>query len=261
MNEFFEYFYETENIRLKYACSSPAVSGEEYHDYYEMVIFLGGEVLFVSNDIQQKLKAGSIVLIPKGSFHQFTVSRKDYTRCILSFHGSGELESLVSSVLGKTKIIETPGNILKHHIDRLISVAKWDDDIPEKAISATSIAVTLLLEIQEIKDGIVGKNINISKPVHDAISIINNSYHEPITIEKLSKQLCVSPSFLSHRFKKELNISVYKYIIKKRLSIARQMIGAGVSVTDAATKSGFSDYSCFLRLYKNQYSETPSYKK
>lgn len=118
----------------------------------------------------------------------------------------------------------------------------------------------ILAELKKTESGIVDENINISKTVHDAVSIINSSYTEAITVEGLARQLCVSPSLLSHKFKNELNISVYKYVTKKRLSVARQLMESGVPITIAALKSGFSDYSCFLRAYKNQYSQIPSAK-
>ena len=189
MENFFEYFYENREFRLKYAHSAPTVSGEEYHDYCEIVIFLGGEVHFISTDIQQRLKAGSIVLIPQGSFHQFVVSGNNYTRCILSIHKSEELECLVADIFNTTKIIETPGAMAKALIDRLIEISKWEDATPQKAVCLRSVAVMLLMEIQKAKDGIVGRNINLSKPVFDAISIINNSYTEQITVEGLAKKL------------------------------------------------------------------------
>ena len=261
MEDSFEYYFENREIFLKYACSAPAVLGEEYHDFSELVIILGGDVHFISTDIQQKLDEGNIVLIPRGCFHQFVVSGNDYTRCILSFRRSAELDELVSNALTEVKIIEKPDAFMQQLSQRLVEAAKWDVSENEKAVYLRSVAVMMLSELKKTKVGIVDKNINISKTVHDAVSIINSAYLEPITVEGLAKQLCVSPSLLSHKFKKELNISVYKYITKKRLSVARQLMESGVPITVAAVKSGFPDYSCFLRAYKNQYSQTPSYEK
>lgn len=261
MEESFEYYFESQELHLKYACSAPTVSGEEYHDYHELVVILGGDVCFISTEIQQKLEEGNIVLIPKGCFHQFVVSGNDYKRCILSFRKADELDDLVTSALNEVKIIEKPSSDVKHLAEGLIEAVKWDVSENEKNLYIRSVAVMLLIELKKIDTGIVSKNINISKIVHDAISIINSSYADPITVEGLARRLCVSQSLLSHKFKKELNVSVYKYITKKRLSVARQLIGAGIPITVAALKSGFADYSCFLRAYKNQYSQAPSDEK
>ena len=260
MEDSFEYYFENRELFLKYARSAPAVLGEEYHDFSELVIILGGDVHFISTEIQQKLGKGNIVLIPKGCFHQFVVTGNDYTRCILSFRRSDELAELVSSSLTKVKIIEEPDDFLRSLTERLIEAAKWNVSEAEKAVYLRSVAVMILAELKKTESGIVDENINISKTVHDAVSIINSSYTEPITVEGLAGQLCVSPSLLSHKFKNELNISVYKYVTKKRLSVARQLMESGVPITIAALKSGFSDYSCFLRAYKNQYSQIPSAK-
>ena len=260
MEESFEYYFESKNIHLKYARSAPAVEGEEFHDYYELVVFLGGRVRFISTEIQQSLEVGNVVLIPKGCFHQFIVSGNDYTRCILGFYQTEELNNLISSALTEVKIIERASPALKYLIEGLTEAAKWDIAENEKALYLRSAVVLLLTELKKTSTGIVNKNINISKIVHDAISIIDSSYAETLTVDTLAKRLCVSPSMLSHKFKKEMNVSVYKYVTKKRLSVARQLILSGVPITSAAAKCGFSDYSCFLRVYKNQYLQKPSEK-
>ena len=92
MEEHFEYYFESRDLHLKYARSAPAVSGEEYHDYDELVLCLGGNVRFLSAQIQQTLSSGNLVVIPRGSFHQFAVSGEDYTRCIFGFSKTEELE-------------------------------------------------------------------------------------------------------------------------------------------------------------------------
>jgi AraC-like DNA-binding protein len=258
MEESFEYYFESHGMHLKYARSFPAVSGREFHDYYELVVFLGGRVRFISAEIQQDLDVGNVVIIPQGCFHQFIVDGNDYTRCIFGFYKTDELEQLVSSALTEVKIIEKPSGITEHLIECLIEAAKWDIPTNEKALYLRSAAVMLLTELKKTSKGIVTKNLNISQTVHDAIRIIDGSYAEPLTVEDIAKKLCISSSLLSHKFKKDLNVSVYKYITKKRLSVARQLIHSGVPTTFASVKCGFSDYSCFLRAYKKEYSQNPS---
>ena len=83
--------------------------------------------------------------------------------------------------------------------------------------------------------------------------MIDEKYSENLTVKSIAKLLYVSPSTLAHKFSKELNISVYRYITKKRLSAAHELIQNGESLTHAAFSCGFTDYSCFYRLYKKYY--------
>ena len=97
--------------------------------------------------------------------------------------------------------------------------------------------------------------MQLSPLVSDALSVIDEKYTENLSVEKLSNLLFVSPSTLAHKFNRELNISVYRYITKKRLSLAHQHILQGESLSTSALKSGFNDYSCFYRLYKKYYKK------
>ena len=85
-------------------------------------------------------------------------------------------------------------------------------------------------------------------------SMFFENYTENLSVESIAKRLYISSSTLSHKFKKELRISVYQYITKKRLSAAHDLIRGGETLTNAALKSGFNDYSCFYRLYKKYYT-------
>ncbi len=258
MKDSFEYYFESDRLHLKYARSIPAVRGDEYHDYDEFVFFLGGDVRFISNDIQKQLQVGNIVLIPKGSFHQFVVMGEDYTRCILGFYKTKELDCLVSSVMSEIKIIEQPTKAVQHLMKGLIDAAKCDMPPEEKGLYLYASMIHLLAQFKTAQSGIISKNSSVSKIVHDAISIIDAFYKEPLTVEEIAKRLCVSPSLLSHKFKKEMSVSVYQYVIKKRLYAARERIRSGVPVTEAALQCGFPDYSCFLRIYKRHYRDLPS---
>ena len=95
----------------------------------------------------------------------------------------------------------------------------------------------------------------LSEIVGRALAVIDEKYAEKLSVDIIAELLYVSPSTLAHKFTRELNISIYKYITKKRLSVAHSLIKSGETMADAAFKSGFGDYSCFYRLYKKYYSD------
>ena len=82
---------------------------------------------------------------------------------------------------------------------------------------------------------------------------IDENYTKKISIESIAKHLYISPSTLAHKFRKELNITIYQYISKKRVLYVQKLVKKGESYSEAAIKSGFSDYSCFYRIYKKYY--------
>jgi AraC-like DNA-binding protein len=123
----------------------------------------------------------------------------------------------------------------------------------EKQMYLASALVRLLVLCKLDTGGTVRQNINISPEVRATVEAIDQDYAKPLTVAELARRLHVSPSTLSHKFSRELNISLYRYLSKKRLAAAHERILAGETMTEAAAKSGFSNYSCFFRMYRKYY--------
>lgn len=52
-------------------------------------------------------------------------------------------------------------------------------------------------------------------------------------------------------------ITSHAYLLQRRLSLVRKLIAGGMSLVDAAIKSGFSDQSHMTRLFVRSYGFTP----
>jgi len=254
LEQLFEYYIETENYHLKYAKGEPAVKNQEFHDYNEFVCFISGKSFLVSKNIRQDLTPGSIVMIPQEQYHQFFVSQpEEYVRCILGFRRTPENHKLVSEVMKNINVIAAPDKNITAEFERLIEIIKSELSREEKELYIQSALVHLLIYLKLHPYETSPKGSDISPVVSRALDMIDEKYSEDLSVEGLAKQLYISPSTLSHKFSKELNISVYQYITKKRLSAAHDLIRRGEPLTNAALKSGFNDYSCFYRLYRKYY--------
>ncbi len=254
MEELFEYYIETDDFHLKYAKGEPAIKEREFHNYNEFVFFISGNSFLISKDVQCDLVHGSIVIIPKEHFHQFSVTEPDtYVRCILGFYDRGEIASLVQKVMDKIKVIVSPNEKISSVFQRTIEMVKSDTCENDKKLFIKSALVELLIYIKQYSSSAISKSLKFSPIVSQALDIIDQCFAENLSVESIAKRLYVSPSTLSHKFSKEVNISIYQYIIKKRLSVANKLIQSGQPLTKASLESGFNDYSCFYRLYKKYY--------
>lgn len=256
MNNFFEYYLYQENIHLKYANGTPSVKDGEYHDYNEFVFFMRGNSFIISKKIQQQLSPGSIILIPKEHFHQFCISQPEtYERLILGFKETPELEFLIKEVVNGIKIIDPPDKKILLIFEDIKNIVTSELPESEKGLFVRASLVQLLIFLKQAPVKAISKNINLSPTVSRALAIIDEKYAENLSIEDIADSLFISPSTLSHKFSKEMNISIYQYITKKRLSVAHRLISSGEYMTSAALSSGFNDYSCFYRLYKKYYKK------
>jgi len=259
MAELFEYFLRSPTAHCKYAQGSPSVIGREFHDYDEAVLFLDGNAHFHSENIQMKLTPGSVIFIPREKFHRFAVTDTDrYRRVILGFRAEGELGALVRREMTEVRVFSEPSEAVLSVFRTLSRAAEAGISPTEQELLLTASVTELLLGQRLSVTAPGARAVGISPPIRALLSYIEEHIGEELSLDALAAMLCLSPSALSHRFKRELGISVYRYVSEKRLSAVRLLVERGRSLGDAAALCGFADYSSFYRMYRKCYGVPPS---
>lgn len=94
------------------------------------------------------------------------------------------------------------------------------------------------------------------------MSFITDNYMENISLETISKTMYMSPVYISKVFKEETGESPINYLIKVRLSKARELLEGGYhSVNAAARLVGYGDTYHFSKLYKKYFGIPPSHSR
>jgi AraC-like DNA-binding protein len=86
---------------------------------------------------------------------------------------------------------------------------------------------------------------------------INENFASIKHIKELLARHFVSSATLNRWFREYLSVSPREYVESKKLSNAVKLLSAGASVTDACMRSGFSDCSHFIILFKKKFGKTP----
>jgi AraC-like DNA-binding protein len=102
-------------------------------------------------------------------------------------------------------------------------------------------------------------NIEIEKSslIDEIIQYINLHLDEEIKIDDLSGYFFISKFHLLREFKKHSGTTIHKYIIQKKLILAKELILKGIPIIQVYEQCGFGDYSNFFRAFKNEYGVTP----
>jgi transcriptional regulator GlxA family with amidase domain len=80
-----------------------------------------------------------------------------------------------------------------------------------------------------------------------------------LSLETLALHFGSSPSFFSRIFKKTIGITPIEYIIKSRLTLARELITTtAMSIEQVASACGFDNISYFYRLFKRHFNISPA---
>ena len=255
----FAHYMTAGNCHFKYAQGRPAVTGREFHSYDEIVLFLGGSAQLISKNIQLHLSPGSMILIPREQFHQFVVTdHESYTRCILGFADIPQQQPLVRQVMTDVMVFPNPPEQAISVFATLMLAVQKEMPFSEQALLLQSASAQLLFGQKLSCGNAIRKYLTVSSMTQEALDYIDCNLSSELRLDTIAQTLGVSVSTLSHRFRKDLSISVYRYISEKRLSAVRQYMKEGIPLSEAAARSGFKDYSGFFRLYKSYYGERPS---
>ena len=89
-------------------------------------------------------------------------------------------------------------------------------------------------------------------------SYIKNNLSKKITLSDLSWKLHYSTVTLTEHFKKEYDITIMEYVMKKRMEKAsRLLINSELSIREISEECGFCDNEYFSRCFKNYYGTSP----
>lgn len=101
--------------------------------------------------------------------------------------------------------------------------------------------------------------VPITNPLMEkTVQYIHEHFREPeLSLHQIADALFVSQGHLCRIFKKYAGISVYNFIIQKRLTDSQLLLQSGMGVMDACIQCGFGDYSSYLRAFRSAYHMTP----
>lgn len=103
------------------------------------------------------------------------------------------------------------------------------------------------------------EHITLSAPVQSARNYINEHYFEKIYLDDIAKWVCLSSTYLSAIFKKELGTGITEYINLVRCSKAKELLKTTVlSIGSIAEKTGYADEKYFQHSFKKIVGITPA---
>ncbi len=98
------------------------------------------------------------------------------------------------------------------------------------------------------------------KTVRIAIDYINRHLTDELTLSCIAARADLSPNYFSHIFKKSVGISLWDYVISKRIESAMAMLSSDRerNMIDIATECGFNNTANFNKMFRRVTGMTPS---
>ncbi len=244
-----------------------------HHDFYEVYYLLKGEVEYWVDGRILRMRPGDLLLINPQELHRPMVDPESpvYERIVLWINKE-YLEGLSSGSFSLNRCFDTtlPNHThLIHPVagERSALTARMSELVREyysreagSDLCAYGIFLQFMVQLNRMAQQETRQPEEagqLSELVQKVLSYISHHLSEPLTLENVAEAFYVSKYYLSHAFSKEVGVSVYRYILLRRLLMARQLLSAGVAAGQACRECGFSDYTSFYRAFKSEYGISP----
>lgn len=244
-----------------------------HHDFYEVYLFLSGNVDYTIEGSLYHLEPGDLLLINPLELHQLKVnaSQTSYERFVLWLTPS-YLNSLSRPEVSLTVCFDhsRPGrrNLLRPGKSRVLQLIMaellqefYSSEYGHEA-AADAILLRFLVELNRL--ALASPPVAVESEdrstvlIRQVLAYINEHCHQELSLDQIASAFFISKYHLSHEFQRLVGASVYRYIIQKRLIIAKQLLSSGLPPTGVYQNCGFRDYANFYRAFKAEYGISPS---
>ena len=243
-----------------------------HHDFYEVYFFLSGNVQYNIESRSYLLTPGDVLLISPMELHQpmFGSEHREYERIVLwidkqfleGFILSGQnlTACFDTTVPGHTNLLR-PEGVARQYLTFLLEnlMVEVDSEDPYSDMAALSLLAQVLVALNRLAKQSAGEENKSGQDatVYSVLSYINEHYSENLTLDDLANKFFISKYHLSREFQRLVGTSVHRYIVQKRLVMAKQMLSEGKPSSEVYQHCGFGDYSNFFRAFKAEYQISP----
>ncbi len=243
-----------------------------HHDFFELFFLMSGDVTYIIESKICHVMPGDILLISPRELHQLLIrpEMSSYERYVLwvdpqmlerlgggadlcrcfdpSGHGFRNLLRLNSEDRSRIQAI-------MEALHRESQQGGFGSEaLKESLLVQLMVLVNRLAMTQDTEPEDAPHS---NRAVAKVIDYVNLHYGEPLSLDMLAEKFYVSKYHLSHEFNRQVGTSIYRYIQKKRLLIARQLMAQGKRPNEVYSMCGFGDYAGFYRAFKAEYGTGP----
>jgi two-component system response regulator YesN len=97
-----------------------------------------------------------------------------------------------------------------------------------------------------------------SKIIDHVIQYIYNNYQRDITLEEIAGEVYLTPSYLSHIFRKKTGTTLIKFIKQHRMLKAKEYLeNTNMKIVDISKRIGYTNCSYFCQNFRSVYGISP----
>ena len=235
-----------------------------FHDYYTVLWVTDGINVGFTERNSYKVGANGILFINPGDIHagssRFDKYLKFFSLRITREYLDDHLRRYGYTINGDVMFCQTPVydmNLINKLNQVYISLLENDTSDKEQQESLTISLINDLMEYR-ISGKLLPEEIDENQ-LYKAKDFLINNYRESITLEDIVNNNSLSKFHLVRSFRKKFHMTPMQYLRNLRVEHAKNLLVAGLPVTQAALEVGFYDHSHLLRNFKSLNGFSPKH--
>lgn len=241
------------------------------HGYYEIFFLLSGKCRFPLKDTVYYLEKGDLVFIVPGELHHAVYSAEGNCEILMVYF---KREHINWNMLSTPKISFTPQETLhsfmgsipvlyqEYFVNLLTRMLAENAEIDEYSASFMRCylheALLMLMRYSVMNEEEPQLLNSRDADILLATKYIYKNYRKPLSLDEVSAQAALSPTYFSKKFKQVTGMGFKEYLNFVRLKHAQTALLTTTStITDIALENGFNDSNYFKDLFKKVYGKSP----
>ena len=264
--------FEEDSVLMLYDNTDYEEYPTHWHSPVEIIMPLEGEYVLESNGIPYSLREGDIIIIAPGALHHIFAARgrriifQADTRILGFFKGFDSFFSFIQPA-----VVITPEDFPSIHEDVSALMKEIMDEYtgnaPLKNASVYSKFIKLLVLVgrcytnnpDKFTDTTPYKQKEYIDKFMNVCDYINEHCTQELNLDDMAEMAGFSKYHFSRLFKEFSGVSFYKYVNMQKITHAEKLLrDPGVTITEAAVRSGYNSISAFMRMFKIVKGCTPT---
>ena len=250
--------------RNTYFTKTTFTEGLHVHEYYELIIYVGGDVEYINENTLISPSPYTAIWFKPGLMHTARlVSTSQYERFV--FYFTPDFFNLGNNSMPMTDFMENSESfalkIPENMIEAVTSVLKRADATCElDKPYAELLLKSYLIEIFGILNSSKMQTEKVDEFVETMAEVkryIDEEYANILSISDIASKFFYSREHLSRKFNEAFNIHISKYLSKRRVMESLKLLER-MNVTDAAYAVGFRSQSAYISAFSKNMGCLPS---
>lgn len=227
----------------------------KHDDFIELIFVIEGSGSFIINNMNYTVEPGDILIYERGVLHhECSDPENPIKTCILAVD-----DVYLFGVDDKCILSRNVSPVIKSgpYYDTMIKYLELlNEECEKKEFDYESIAQNILAAIITLILRIITVSHNFIETTPETLGFkikefIDENYNKDIKLNDIAEKFYLSPYYLSHIFKKEIEFSPIDYLINRRIGEAQKLLlTTAMPICDISKQVGYDNVNYFNLAFK-----------